>query len=68
MQLSNHPYIVNILFRDGTTRRVDFSKSAVAGNFTVFFLDAEGKESVFVNGDTVQTMDLCQAAEAAGRA
>lgn len=69
LQISDKKHIANVTFKDGTSRRIDYTTSCHGGGFFSFDIDGHTKGAVvMLNADTVATLEFDNAAEMAGRA
>lgn len=67
LRISDKPFIADIQFKDGTRRRIDYTRTTFTSGFFVFYADAEGLETcTFINADTVGSMDVDNAAQTVG--
>ena len=65
LQISNQPYIADVLFKDGTKRKIEFTTSSMLGLFVIF--KSAASDETYVNADTVQTMDVAPSAQPVGQ-
>lgn len=72
IRLSTAPFIADILFKNGLRRRIDYHMAENTGRFMIFLVEepADGRpaDSIFVNVDSIETVDLAKSALTAGRA
>lgn len=67
LRISDKPYIADILFKDGTRRRIDYARTSAVTGFLVFYSDAEGDGPMtFVNADVVATVEFDSAMKTVG--
>lgn len=66
LKLSNYPAIADILFKDGTKRSVHHTVCTTHGRFVVFIIGEKGGDEVYVNVETIATIDMTKAAETVG--
>ena len=67
LRISDKPYIADITFKDGTTRRIDYALMAHSGGFFQFLSNTEGAGPIiFVNTDIVATVDVDSSAQTVG--
>lgn len=68
LRISDKPYIADILFKDGTRRRIDYSMSQLREGFFQFFADKDGTGPlVFINADTVAVLEIDSATQTVGQ-
>lgn len=69
LRISDKPYIADLLFKDGTRRRIDYALLAHSGGFFQFLSDKDGSGPItFVNADTVAVLEVDSAAQTVGGA
>jgi hypothetical protein len=67
LRISDKPYIADILFKDGTTRRIDYSKMNLISGFFHFMASIDGAGLVTaINADTVAVVEVDEAAQTVG--
>lgn len=67
LRISDKPYIADLLFKDGTRRRIDYALLAHSGGFFQFLSDKEGAGPItFINADTVAVLEVDSAAQTVG--
>jgi hypothetical protein len=67
LRISDKPYIADILFKDGTCRRIDYARLAHGGGFFQFLSDEKGEGPViFINIDIVASIECDNAAQTMG--
>lgn len=67
LHLSDKPFFADVTLKDGTHRRVYYTKTTMNGGFFVFYADAAGAEAVtFINADMVMSMEIDSTTQTVG--
>lgn len=66
-RLSNSPYTADVLFKHGAKRTIHYAASCVSGGFFQFYTNKDGAGPVvFINADTVESVEFEEALQPAG--
>ena len=68
-RISDKPFIADIVFVDGTTRRIDYAMMQTSGSYFTFFANKDGTGPLtLINARIVATIECNDAAQPVGRA
>ena len=73
LRISDKPFIADILFKDGTRRRIDYYHCSNYAGFFILTIDKPADaetpaDSILVNCDSIATCELAKAASTVGSA